>query len=139
MAQLLQDPSSTVEVTVGRENFRTGEVTLSVDGSGAVRVAQLRSGEARDWNGQLEAERLEALAAELAELDLAALRPRAGDRDPDDDPIHLALRAGGDPVHEADLWYADRYADERLDRLLRRWEALTEELTDGALPYGSPA
>ena len=53
-------------------------------------------------------------------------------------PSALALRAGGEQVHEAQLWHADRFADDRLDRLLRRWQALTEEVTDGALPYGEP-
>ena len=48
------------------------------------------------------------------------------------------LRSGG-AAHEARLWHADRFEDARLDRLLQRWQALTEELTEGALPYGDPA
>jgi|SRR5215207_5229910 len=131
----LQDPSSALEVAVGREHFRTGEVALTVHGSGEVDVVQLRSGAERDWHARLEAARVQALADELAELDLAELRPRPGGRDPDDDPVRLALREGGE-VHEAHLWLADRFADDRLDRLLTRWQALTEEVTDGALPYG---
>ena len=43
------------------------------------------------------------------------------------------------PAHEARLWHADRFEDARLDRLLQRWQALTEELTEGALPYGDPS
>jgi hypothetical protein len=135
----LQDPSSAVEVTAGREHFRTGEVTLVVEGTGALRVRQLRSGAERDWHGHLPAERLSALAAELDRLDLATLASSGDDRDADDDPVRLVLRSGGDPPHEARLWYADRFADARLDALLRRWQALTEEVTDGALPYGDPA
>jgi len=50
----------------------------------------------------------------------------------------LVLRSGG-AAHEARLWHADRYEDARLDRLLQRWQALTEELTEGALPYGDPS
>src|SRR4051794_10022448 len=134
----LRDPSSVVEVTAGREHFRTGEVTLVVEGTGALRVRQLRSGAERDWQGQLPAERLAALSTELAQLDLASLASSGDDRDPDDDPVRLVLRSGGDPPHEARLWYADRFADPRLDALLRRWQALTEEVTDGALPYGDP-
>ena len=134
----LQDPGSALEVAVGREHFRNGEVALTVHGSGDVDVVQLRSGAERDWHGRIEAERVQALADELAELDLAALRPREGGRDPDDDPVRLALRAGGEPVHEAHLWHADRFADARLDRLLSHWQALTEEVTGGALPYGDP-
>ena len=133
----LKDPSSALEVAVGREHFRNGEVALTVHGSGEIDVVQLRSGAERDWHARLEAERLQALADELAELDLAELRPRAGGRDPDDDPVRLALREGGE-VHEAHLWHADRFADDRLDRLLTRWQALTEEVTGGALPYGDP-
>jgi hypothetical protein len=134
----LQDPSSALEVAVGREHFRNGEVALTVRGSGEVDVVQLRSGAERDWHARLAADRVQALAAELAELDLAALRPREGGRDPDDDPVRLALRAGDERVHEAHLWHADRFADDRLDRLLTRWQALTEEVTGGALPYGDP-
>ena len=134
----LQESSSAVEVAVGREHFRNGEVALTVHGSGELDVVQLRSGAERDWHGRLEAERLQALADELAELDVAALRPSGRGRDPDDDPIRLALRSGGEQVHEARLWHADRYTDERLDRLLERWQALTEEVTGGALPYGEP-
>ena len=134
----LQDSTSTLELSVGREHFRTGEVTLRVDGSGAMRVVQLRSGVEREWEGRLPAERVAALSEELAGLDLRAVGSSGGGRDPDDDPIRLRLRSGGDE-HEASLWYADRYEDDRLDRLLERWQALTEEITEGALPYGDPS
>jgi hypothetical protein len=135
----LQEPSSALEVTVGREHFRNGEVTLVVDGSGAMRVLQLRSGAEREWEGRLPAERVAALSDELAALDLRTVSSPPGGRDPDDDPIRLVLRSGEDDAHEARLWHADRYEDERLDRLLRRWQELTEEITDGALPYGEPS
>jgi len=138
MSRLLEDPASALEVAVGREHFRAGEVALTVRGSGEVDVVQLRSGTERDWHAQLAEDRLRALAEELAELDVAALRPSGGDRDPDDDPVRVALTAPGEPVHEARLWHADRFADDRLDRLLTRWQALTEEVTGGALPYGEP-
>jgi hypothetical protein len=138
MSRPLEDPASALEVAVGREQFRNGEVALTVHGSGEVDVVQLRSGAERDWHAQLADDRLRALADELAELDVAGLRSSGTDRDPDDDPVRLALRAAGEPVHEAQLWHADRFADDRLDRLLTRWQALTEEVTDGALPYGDP-
>ena len=138
MTRPLEDPTSAVEVAVGREHFRSGEVALTVHGSGEVDVVQLRSGAERDWHARLAHDRLRALAAELAELDIAGLRPRDGGRDPDDDPVRVALTAAGEPVHEAQLWHADRFADARLDRLLTRWQALTEEVTGGALPYGDP-
>ena len=134
----LHDPSSALEVAVGREHFRNGTVALTVQGSGEIDVVQLRSGAERDWHARLADDRLRALADELAELDVAGLRSSGTDRDPDDDPVRLALRAGGEPVHEAQLWHADRFADDRLDRLLTRWQALTEEVTGGALPYGDP-
>ena len=138
MPRPLEDPASALEVAVGREHFRNGEVALTVHGSGAVDVVHLRSGAERDWHARLADDRLRALADELAELDVAGLRPRAGGRDADDDPVRVALRAGREPVHEAQLWHADRFGDERLDRLLTRWQALTEEVTGGALPYGAP-
>jgi hypothetical protein len=135
---LLADPGSTLEVAVGREHFRNGEVALTVHGSGEVDVVQLRSGAERDWHARLAGDRLRALAQALAEVDVAGLRPRAGSRDPDDDPVRVAVRDAGEPVHEAQLWHADRYADAGLDRLLTHWQALTEEVTGGALPYGDP-
>jgi hypothetical protein len=138
MPRPLDDPASALEVAVGRENFRNGEVALTVRGSGEVDVVQLRSGAERDWHARLADDRLRALADELAELDVAELRPHSGNRDPDDDPVRVALTTAGEPVHEARLWHADRFADDRLDRLLTRWQALTEEVTGGALPYGEP-
>ena len=134
----LEDPASVLEVAVGREHFRNGEVALIVRGTGEVDVVQLRSGAERDWHARLGEDRLRALADELADLDVAALRPHGRDRDPDDDPVRVALTAAGEPVHETRLWHADRFADDRLDRLLIRWQALTEEVTGGALPYGEP-
>src|SRR5829696_3594219 len=133
MPRPLEDAASTLEVAVGREHFRNGEVALIVHGSGEVDVVQLRSGAERDWHARLAEDRLRALADELAELDVGALRPHEGGRDPDDDPVRVALTAAGEPVHEARLWHADRFADDRLDRLLSRWQALTEEVTGGAL------
>ena len=138
MPRLLEDRTSALEVAVGREHFRNGEVALTIHGSGEVDVVQLRSGAERDWHARLADDRLRALADELAELDLAALRPREGGRDPDDDPVRLALRADDESLHEVQLWHADRFADDRLDRLLTRWQTLTEEVTGGALPYGEP-
>ena len=108
----LQDPSSALRVTVGREHFRHGEIALTVHGSGEVEVVQLRSGSERHWRGRLAPERLTELAAEVAELDVAGLRPRGGDRDPDDDPIHLALRSG--PRGH------DHVRRRQLERVLRR-------------------
>ncbi len=138
MPRLLEDRTSALEVAVGREHFRNGEVALTIHGSGEVDVVQLRSGAERDWHARLADDRLRALADELGELDLAALRPREGGRDPDDDPVRLALRADDESLHEVQLWHADRFADDRLDRLLTRWQTLTEEVTGGALPYGEP-
>ena len=93
MPRPLEHPTSALEVAVGREHFRNGQVALTVHGSGEVDVVQLRSGAERDWHARLADDRLRALAQELAELDVAALRPHAGGRDPDDDPVRLALRA----------------------------------------------
>ena len=138
MPRLLEDRTSALEVAVGREHFRNGEVALTIHGSGEVDVVQLRSGAERDWHARLADDRLRALTDELGELDLAALRPREGGRDPDDDPVRLALRADDESLHEVQLWHADRFADDRLDRLLTRWQTLTEEVTGGALPYGEP-
>jgi hypothetical protein len=128
-----------LELSVGQQHFRNGVVTLVVEGSGAMRVVQLRSGAEREWEGRLPAERVAALSEELAALDLRTVASPGRGRDPDDAPVHLVLRSGDAAAHEAQLWHADRFEDARLDRLLQRWQALTEEITDGALPYGDPS
>ena len=77
-----------VELSVGQEHFRNGEVTLVVEGSGAMRVVQLRSGAERAVGGPAAEERVTALSAELAELDLGSVASPARGRDPDDAPVH---------------------------------------------------
>jgi hypothetical protein len=124
----LSDAPVVVEIAVGREHFRTGVVTLAVRSDGAMECVQERAGRRRAWSGRLAPER-------VAMLHPIGLAPHVGDRDPDDDPVQITTAAG--VVRE--MRYSDRFTDPQLDELLRAWQQIVEELTDGALPYGEPA
>ena len=123
----------------GSEHFRNGEVALTVHGSGEVDVVQLRSGAERDWHARLADDRLRALADELAELDVAGAaaargRPRPRRRSRPRSPCAPAAsrstrRSCGTPTASPTT---------ASTACCGRWQALTEEVTDGALPYGEP-
>jgi hypothetical protein len=136
---LPDDPDLSVEITTGTEHFRNGAIALTVRGDGAVSVLQRRSGEEREYSGRLDAERMRRLADELAADELGELADSGGDRIPDDFPVAIRIERAGELLHAASIRESDRWKDERLNRLVRRYDALVEELTDGALPYGRPA
>jgi hypothetical protein len=136
---LPDDPDLSVEITTGTEHFRNGAIALTVCGDGAVSVQQRRSGDEREYRGRLDAERMRRLADELAADELDELEDSGGDREPDDHPITIRIERAGELLHAASVRDSDRWKDERLNRLVRRYDALVEELTDGALPYGRPA
>lgn len=62
--------------------------------------------------------------------------PRAGGREPDDVPVRLHLTRLGDRLCEVDGWHGDRYQDAGLDALIKRFDAIVSEVTDGVLPFG---
>jgi len=136
---LPDDPDLSVAITTGTEHFRNGAITLTVRGDGAVSVEQRRSGEEREYQGRLDAERMRRLADELAEDEIGELADSGGDRGPDDFPVTIRIERGGELLHAASIRESDRWKDERLNRVVRRYDALVGELTDGALPYGRRA
>src|SRR5919199_2666920 len=134
--ELADDPQLAVEIAIGIEGWREGRIALTVRGDGDVAVRQRRSGEERDYSGRLDRERLRRLADELADDDLTELAPAAGNVLPDDAPVTIRVIRDGTVLHEAHLRHSDRWKDKRVDRLVRRYDALVKEVTDGALPYG---
>jgi hypothetical protein len=136
---LPDDPDLSVEITTGTEHFRHGAIALTVRGDGAVSVLQRRSGEEREYHGRLDAERIRRLADELASDELGELRDSGGDWEPDTFPVAIRIERAGELLHAASIRESDRWKDERLNRLVRRYDALVSELTDGQLPYGRRA
>jgi hypothetical protein len=133
---LPDDPDLSVAITTGTEHFHNGAITLTVRGDGAVSVLQRRSGDEREYRGRLDAGRLRDLADQLAADELAELADSGGDREPDTFPVTIRIERAGELLHAASIRESDRWKDERLNRLVRRYDALVEELTDGELPYG---
>jgi hypothetical protein len=136
---LADDPHLAVAITMGVEGWRAGEIALTVRGDGSVAVHQRRAGEERDYAGRIASDRVRRLGEELADDELTELTDSGGSRIPDDVPITIRVLRDGEVLHEATVRHSDRWKDERLDRLVRRYEALVSELTDGELPYGKPA
>ena len=133
---LPEDPDLSVAITTGTEHFHNGAITLTVRGDGTASVLQRRSGEVREFDGRLDAERMRRLADELAADEIAELRDSGGDVVPDDFGVTIRIERAGELLHEAWIRESDRWKDERLNRVVRRYDALVEELTDRALPYG---
>jgi hypothetical protein len=133
---LSDHPELTVEVTTGIEGWHTGRIELAVDGDGGVEVRNVRSGAERRFGGRLEPADVDALGDELTGLDLPG---RVGETEPDETPVIVALRQRGEVVGTAEAWNARRYEDARLDRALRRCEAIVSEVTGGRLPFGEAA
>jgi hypothetical protein len=138
LRNLPEEPEVEVAITTGTEHWRTGEIELRVRGDGEVVVRQRRAGEEREYDGRLDPERLRRLGAELAGDRIDELRDSGGARKPDDHPVRIRIARNGETLHEGAIRHSDRWKDERLDRLVRTYDALVGELTDGVLPYGRP-
>ena len=109
-----------LEIAVGTEGFRLGELTVAVRPGGAVSVVQRRPGETRAWSTRADDDGF---------VDLATLTSGRGDGAPDDEPV--VVRAGGRTVQ---LHWSDRFSSPAVDALLRRWEHLATTATLGELP-----
>ena len=131
------DPSLAVEVAVGHEGWRYGEIMLAVGAKAVVDVRQMRSGEEREWQAPVEPDRVRALGRRLAELGLDTLAPPSVVRDPDDDPVRVTVRRHGAAVQETRFRYSQRFDDPRLDAVLDEWQQVVEDVTAGQLPYGA--
>ena len=137
LSTLGDDPGLVVEVAVGHEGWRHGEITLVVDGGHVVNVRQRRSGREREWQGRLGPEQLHALGDRLAQLGREPTAARAEAIDPDDDPVRLVVRRDGETVRETQLRHSQRFRDPPLDGVLRAWREAVEDVTAGELPYGA--
>lgn len=132
-------PGVVVSVRMGVEGFRSGEITLTVGGDGAVRVVQRKTAGERTYEATWPRERLDAFGAELAGLGFCGLAAIPGGRKPGDTPMRIALMKDGEALCEAALWHGDRYKDPALDALIKRYDAVVSELSGGVLPFERPA
>jgi hypothetical protein len=119
LSTLGDDPGLVVEVAVGHEGWRHGEITLVVDGGDVVSVRQRRSGRKREWQGRLDSEQLHALGDRLAELGREPVAPRAEAIDPDDDPIRLIVAVAARPSARSSFAI-------RSGSAIRHWTACSE-------------
>jgi hypothetical protein len=142
-ADLLQalpdDPDLVVEIADGIEHFRGGRIALRLHGSGDVEVIHSRAGDERRYEGRLEPERIREAGDRLAALGFDQLVERRAERGPDEGSVHLGLRRGDQILHAAELGGGLRHDDERLDEILRLYEGIVGETTEGLLPFGAGA
>jgi hypothetical protein len=136
LSTLGDDPNLVVEVAVGHEGWRHGEITLALGGGADVNVRRRRSGEEREWRASLGPDRTRALGERLADLGRAGIAPNAETVDPDDEPVRLTVRRDGATVYEAFLRHSQRFESPDLDGVLAQWEQVVGEVSDGELPYG---
>jgi len=139
LRNLSHEPELEVAISTGTEHWRTGEIELRVRGDGEVAIRQRRAGEEHAYDGRLEPERVRRLGEELAGDGIDELLDSGGDRKPDDHPVRIRIVRDGQTLHEGAIRESDRWKDERLDRLVRTYDALVGEFTDGVLPYGKSA
>jgi hypothetical protein len=136
LSTLGDDPSLVVEVAVGHEGWRYGEITLELGGGAEANVRRRRSGEEREWHAALGPDQVRALGRRLADLSVDDIAPKAGSVDPDDEPVRLTVRRDGTTAHQVFLRHSQRFEDADLDGVLAQWEQLVGDVTDGELPYG---
>ena len=139
LRRLPGDPATALEIATGTEHWRAGEVTLIVDGSGAVCVRHRHAGQEDRYAATLDVAQLDALVRRLDELGFGDVRPHARDYRPDEMTVTVALRRDGEIVSETHRPEDDRYKDERFAAVMREYERLVERVTDGALPHGDAA
>ena len=130
LQRLAEHPDVTVEIASGIEHWERGEVVLSVSGDGEASVLNRRAGREQRFAGRLDAAAVGELGAALAGLELPG---RSGATEPDDVPVKVAVRRDGTTLEQGEAWYSRRWEDPRLDDLLRRCDALVEQLTAGGV------
>jgi hypothetical protein len=105
-------------------------VTLTVHGDGRATVLRRTADAEERSDGVLGVDERRALGEELESIGLLELRPGDGPREPGDVPVEVMVAQGGRSLHQARLWYGDRYTDAALDRLIRRFDALVGRLEE---------
>ena len=139
LRNLGDEPDLEVGITTGTEHWRTGQIELRVRGDGEVAIRQRRAGEEHEYGGRLDPDRVRRLGEDLAGDRIDELRDPGGDRKPDDHPVRIRIARDGETLHEGAIRESERWKDDRLDRLVRTYDAIVGEFTDGALPYGKRA
>jgi hypothetical protein len=137
LRKLADDPELAIEIRDGTEYWRGGEITLTVHGSGVVDVVHRRSGEERAYSDTIERDRVAELAGALADYGFTDFRAHRTVLVPDELVTRLALRRGNEVLYEAEVPGGERHDDEDLDAVMRRYERLVAEVTNGALPFGA--
>jgi hypothetical protein len=139
LRRLPGDPQLAIEISEGIEHWRAGEITLTVDGSGAVTVRHRRAGEERRYAGTLDPDELARFAGRLAERGYASLATVARDQQRDELTVTLTIRRGGEEIHRAEIPAGERDDDPRLAGVMAEYESLVDRVTEHDLPYGPAA
>jgi hypothetical protein len=137
--RLPDDPELAIEISEGIEHWRAGEITLTVEGSGAVQVRHRRAGEERRYAGTLDEDELARLAGRLAELGFATLAAVDRDQEPDELTVTLSIRRGGEELRRVEIPSGERDDDPRLAGVVAEYESLVDRVTEHDLPYGPAA
>jgi hypothetical protein len=135
LADLTAHPDATVAIVTGEMGFGAGETTLLAHGDGRLELVNRTERDERRLEGPRDPERVARLGRELAQLGLTELRATEGLRVPGDSPVVVRVELGGQVLHEADLWYADRHSDPGLDGVIRLYDGIVHEISGGKLPY----
>jgi hypothetical protein len=133
------DPDLGIEVRDGIEDFREGEITLRLAGTGMAEVVHRRSGREEHYREPLGSARARALGQELADLGVGELEPNDRTRNRDETELRFAVTRGDEVLYEVELPHNDRWENPALQGLIERYEATVEDVTDGALPWGEAA
>jgi hypothetical protein len=139
LRRLGDDPDLGIEVSDGIEDFRSGQITLRLAGTGMAEVIHRRSGREQRYAEPLGSARARALGQELAELGVGELAPNDRPLKRDETEVRFAVTRGDEVLHEVELPAGDRWEEPALQGLIERFEATVEDVTDGALPWGEAA
>lgn len=129
-------PTVTIIVGSGVENWRTGEITLMVKGTGDIQIHNKRAGNEREFSAKKSAEWVQTFGQFLAEHHFSQSRSSDKLRPPGDVPVWMKATHDDKTLFEIKLWHADRNEDDDFDAILDFTDDLIEEVTDGELPFG---
>lgn len=136
LESLIEHPDVSIAITMGEEHWSNGETTLVIQGDGSLKISNLRSGETKSYEGELDHSRLQAVGKSLAQADIGLLRPSDELREPDDMPVTVKIFLGDLELLNQELWEGDRFTDANLNSVIMLFEKLVSEFTEDALPYG---
>ena len=128
------ESDSSISISVGLEHWHTGETTLNVHPDGRAIILNRQSGKETTYQGTLSEE-------QVSKLDQALLgfeKIDRGDRPrrPDDVPVRIYHYHGDEVVEKNEkLWSSDRRRLPQVNEIVKQFNLLVKQLTDGALPY----